>query len=347
MENNISEMAQYAASHKLQLRPHAKTHKMLQVGQKQLEAGAVGLSVATIGEAETFIEAGVQDIFIAYPVWPSWTTAAQLRQLARRASLSVGTDSIEAVKHLSKSLDGATADIGILIEVNSGHNRSGVSPEKVVHVAQAIQDEGFQFKGIFTFPGHSYGLGQPEPVASEEEQVLGVACDLLLEAGFTVNVVSGGSSPTATLTQGGVLTEMRPGVYVFGDAQQYELGRIGWDDVALTVLTTVVSRDDGSNGTTRRIIVDAGSKIMGGDRPAWTTGFGRVQGVPEARITALSEHHGTIIWPEHEPLPDIGSQLRVIPNHVCVAVNLVNEVTVVDGQNIVAQWAVAARGLNT
>lgn len=340
-------MADYAAAHTLQLRPHAKTHKMVEVGQEQLVAGAVGLSVATIGEAETFVNSGARDVFIAYPLWPTPTTAAQLCQLAKRASVSIGTDSVAAVKHLGACLNGCLAGLGVLIEINSGHNRSGVAPQSCVEIAAAIEEQGFEFKGIFTFPGHSYGPGLPQNAVSEEEHALEAARDFLLEAGFKVDVVSGGSSPTATLTNSGVLTEMRPGVYVFGDAQQYELGRIGWNDIALTILTTVISRDEGKSGTPRRIVVDAGSKIMGGDRPAWTTGFGRVLGTPDARITALSEHHGTIIWPEDEPLPEIGTQLRVIPNHVCVAVNLVDEVTVFNSDEILGQWSVAARGLNT
>lgn len=347
LRKNITAMAEHAREHHLQLRPHAKTHKMVEIGQKQLMAGSVGLSVATIGEAETFVEAGVRDIFIAYPLWLTLTTAAQLSQLARRASLSIGTDSVAAVKHLGEYLNGRPTDLGVLIEINSGHNRSGVSPTDCVEIAEAIREQGLDFKGVFTFPGHSYGPGLPQKAVSEEEQALKTARDLLIEAGFKAEVVSGGSSPTATLTDGGVLTEMRPGVYVFGDAQQFELGRIGWEDIALTVLTTVVSRDEGKDGNLRRIIVDAGSKIMGGDRPAWTTGFGRVLGTPDARITALSEHHGTILWPEDQALPEIGTQLRVVPNHVCVAVNLVDEVTVISGQEILGLWQVAARGLNT
>ncbi|MFC0582018.1 alanine racemase [Micrococcoides hystricis] len=346
LQRNIDAMAEYARAHELRLRPHAKTHKIVEITRIQLQAGAVGLSVATLGEAKVFVESGVEDIFVAYPVWASQEQAAELLRLANKARLSIGADSVEAIHNLAQRIPEQRERIGILIEVNSGHNRSGRMPPDVVPVAQAVVDAGFSFRGVFTFPGHSYGPDQAKPAVSDEEQALASAKEALVAAGIPTEVLSGGSSPTATLMHGGVVTEMRPGVYVFGDAQQLELDRIGWDDIALTILTTVVSRDDGSSGSTRRIVVDAGSKVMGGDRPAWTTGFGRVMGEPDARITALSEHHGTIIWPEEQDLPEIGSRLQVIPNHVCVAVNLVDYLYVTDGNEPLEKWQVAARGLN-
>src|SRR5699024_10590651 len=113
-------------------------------------------------------------------------------------------------------------------------------------------------------------------------------------AGFQMTILSGGSSPSATLIAAGGPSEIRPGVYVFGDAQKLALGRIGFDQTALTVVTTVVSRHEAHGDVPARIIVDAGSKILSSDRADWATGYGRVLGHPEARITALSEHHGTV-----------------------------------------------------
>jgi D-serine deaminase-like pyridoxal phosphate-dependent protein len=138
-----------------------------------------------------------------------------------------------------------------------------------------------------------------------------------------------------------VLTEIRPGVYAFGDAQQVELGTSEWSDVALTVAATVVSRS-GS-----RIVLDAGSKALGADQPVWATGGGRLPDHPDARITALSEHHATAVFPEDVPVPRRGDLVRVAPNHVCSAVNLADELVVVSTGREVDRWAVAARGANT
>ncbi len=163
----------------------------------------------------------------------------------------------------------------------------------------------------------------------------------LTAAGSGAEVRSGGSTPTAALEQSGPLTEIRPGVYVFGDAQQVELGTCGWDDVALTVAATVVSRRPG------RVIVDAGSKILGADQQAWATGGGRLPDHPVARITALSEHHATVALPPGGETPALGDVVRVAPNHVCATVNLADELVVVSQGREVDRWPVAARGANT
>jgi D-serine deaminase-like pyridoxal phosphate-dependent protein len=130
---------------------------------------------------------------------------------------------------------------------------------------------------------------------------------------------------------------VRPGVYVFGDAQQWELGHCSPQEIALTVLATVVSLHDD------RVILDAGSKVLGADRAAWATGHGRLLDHPDARLTALSEHHVTVTG---APLA-LGETVRVVPNHVCNVVNLVDEVVVVRGGAVEGRWAVAARGRNT
>jgi D-serine deaminase-like pyridoxal phosphate-dependent protein len=139
---------------------------------------------------------------------------------------------------------------------------------------------------------------------------------------------------------------VRPGVYVFGDAQQLELGRCEMEDIALTVAATVVSHHKTAPDEPARFIIDAGSKILGSDRPAWATGFGRLMDHPDARITALSEHHATVEWPEGRTRPPLGERLRVVPNHVCLAINLVDDVAVTSRGALVDRWKVAARGRN-
>lgn len=344
LDANIAAMAEFAAAKLLTLRPHAKTHKIAEIARKQLVAGSPGLAVATLGEAQYFFDAGVTDLFIAYPVWATHDDADLLTQLATEGTLAVGTDSAAAVHQLA-DITGEHPGVELMIELNSGHNRSGIFPDQVVPIAQAIAERNMTLRGVFTFPGHSYAPGGHDTAAADESETLRAAQRELAAAGFETTVLSGGSSPSATATVDNAATEIRPGVYVFGDAQQLELGRIGFDGIALTVVTTVVSRHEAHGNAPARIIVDAGSKILATDRAPWATGHGRVLGHPDARITAVSEHHGTIIWHDDE-LPAIGTRLRVIPNHVCVAVNLVDEVLVVDTKQQLATWQVGARGMN-
>ncbi|MFJ9770450.1 alanine racemase [Kitasatospora sp. NPDC101157] len=346
LQRNIERMAAALSAKGLRLRPHAKTHKMPEVAARQLAAGAVGLTVATIGEAEVFAEHGATDLFIAYPLWIGPRQAERLRRLTTRARIAIGTDSVEAAEAAGRQLGAAAGDIEVLVEIDSGHHRSGVRPARAVEVADAAARAGLRVGGVFTFPGHGYAPDMPERAAAEEEKALGEAVGALNAAGFEVTRVSGGSTPTAELTGSSAITEARPGVYVFGDAQQLELGRCSTADIALTVAATVVSRHEGDDTTPRRVVLDAGSKILGGDRPAWATGFGRLMDHPGARITALSEHHATVVWPADSDLPGLGERLRVIPNHVCVAVNLVDDVAVVSGGELVGRWRVAARGRN-
>ncbi|WP_395292349.1 alanine racemase [Kitasatospora hibisci] len=347
LERNIERMAAALQTKGLRLRPHAKTHKMPEIAARQLAAGAVGLTVATIGEAEVFADHGATDLFIAYPLWIGPRQAQRLQKLATRARVAIGTDSAEAAETAGRHLGAAAGDIEVMVEIDSGHHRSGVRPEQAVAVARAATRAGLRVAGVFTFPGHGYAPGMPATAAEQEQQALARAAELLAAAGFEVTRVSGGSTPTAELTGTSAATEVRPGVYVFGDAQQLELGRCTTADIALTVAATVVSRHEGDDTTPRRVVLDAGSKILGGDRAAWATGFGRLMDHPEARITALSEHHATVAWPDDSGLPALGERLRVIPNHVCVAVNLVDDVAVVNGGTLVTRWQVAARGRNS
>jgi D-serine deaminase-like pyridoxal phosphate-dependent protein len=346
LERNITRMAAAVREKGLALRPHAKTHKIAEIAARQMAAGAAGLTVATIGEAEVFAAAGVDDLFIAYPLWSSPQKAERLRRLAATAKVAVGVDSAAGASMLGAGLGGAAGNVSVLVEIDSGHHRSGVRPEAAAGVAQAASRAGLHVAGVFTFPGHSYAPGMPAEAAAQEQQALGQAAASLSAAGFDAARRSGGSTPTALLTGRSAATEVRPGVYVFGDAQQLELGRCAMEDISLTVAATVVSHHDTAPGTPARFIIDAGSKILGSDRPAWASGFGRLMDYPNARITALSEHHATVEWRESSAVPRIGDRLRAIPNHVCLAINLVNDVAVVRRGALVERWAVAARGKN-
>jgi len=340
LDRNVTAMAAVARDRGLALRPHVKTHKCWEIAQRQLDAGASGLTVATVSEAEVFVDAGCTDVFIAYPVWADRARGERLRSLAARCALQVGIDSIEGARTLAR-YTGRCGAFEVLIEIDSGHHRTGVPPKDAGDIAVAAARAGLLVRGVFTFPGHSYSPGSPANAAADEAQALEQAAAVLRAAGVPVEVLSGGSTPTAALATSGALTEIRPGVYVFGDAQQLELGTCVVGNVALTAAATVVSHAPG------RVVLDAGSKVLGADRPVWTTGFGRLPDYPDARLSVLSEHHATVMWSGSSPLPELGAVLRVMPNHVCAAVNLADELVVVTGGTVVDRWRVAARGANT
>ena len=339
LTRNLTGAAQRAASAGLRLRPHAKTHKTPEIARRQLGLGASGLTVATVGEAEVFADAGVTDLFVAYPIWAAGSRGRRLRAVAERVALRVGVDSAEAAELLGAALAGTGAQV--LVEIDSGMHRSGVAPDRAAEVAAAADRAGLAVAGVFTFPGHSYAPGAGAPAAADESAALAAAAKSLRDNGFEVREISGGSTPSLAAADAGVLTEVRPGVYAFNDAQQVELGSCDWADVALVAVGTVVSRD-GS-----RIVLDAGGKVLGADRPGWATGAGRLPDVPDARVVGLSEHHAVVTLPGGVPVPALGDQVRVAPNHVCAAVNLARELVVVSAGTVVDRWPVAAAGANT
>ena len=338
LDLNIARMADRATDRGLSLRPHVKTHKSPDIAKRQVAAGASGITVATIAEAEVFVRAGFPDVFIAYPLWVDAARGARLRALAERADVRVGVDSPEGARMIAGHAGPDTVDV--LVEIDSGHHRTGVPPDQAGSVAEAATDAGLQVRGVFTFPGHSYAPGETRQAAVDEASALRIAADALRETGLEPDVVSGGSTPSAASTDGSVLTEMRPGVYVFNDAQQVELGTCTADQVALVAYATVVSRSD------HRVVVDAGSKVLGADRAGWATGFGRLPDHLDARVVALSEHHATIEFPADEIPPPLGDVVRIMPNHVCNAVNLADELVVVRQGSEVDVWPVVARGAN-
>ena len=278
LDRNIAAMAGLCATVHLGLRPHAKTHKSLEIAERQLAAGAVGLTVATIGEAEVFASV-CDDLFIAYPLWVDAADADRLRALAERARILVGCDSVEAARKLSR------LPVEVAVEIDSGHHRSGVQPARAGELAARISELGLRVRGVFTFPGHSYAPERRATAAADEGAALAVASASLAASLVPARLLSGGSTPSASFSHGGVLNELRPGVYAFGDAQQVELGTIGFEQVALTVVATVVSHAGG------RVITNAGSKALGADRSTWATGYGRVLESPDARIVGLSDGH--------------------------------------------------------
>lgn len=263
LDANIVRVHQHLDELGLKVRPHVKTHKCPQIAQLQLGGGAVGITVATVGEAEVFAAAGCVDIFIAYPLWVDAERAGRLSRLAQACHVAIGVDSVAGATHLSGRLD---PRIEVMVEIDSGHHRTGCDPNEAGDVAAAVVAAGLSFRGVFTFPGHSYAPNASLGVAQEEAAALRLAVHAARGAGLVPAVISGGSTPSVGAMTPGVITEARPGVYVFIDAQQWELNRCTREHIALTAYGRVVSTGSG------RVVLDAGSKVLGSDRAAYASG---------------------------------------------------------------------------
>src|SRR3954469_6771283 len=203
------------------LRPHTKTHKSIAFARRQIAAGAVGLTVATVGEAEVFVDAGFDDVFIAYPVMALGMRAERLRRLAGRCSLSVGADSVEGVRALAAALSSmepaaSASRPRVLIEIDVGGSRTGARPGRAGELTRAAVDLRLEVTGVFPHAGHGYA-GRAERVAAAEDEVVRLteAAESLQAHGVEPLVVSAGSTPTAELSARGAVTEERPGTYIF------------------------------------------------------------------------------------------------------------------------------------
>jgi D-serine deaminase-like pyridoxal phosphate-dependent protein len=258
MESNLAAMQSRAAGLGLRLRPHAKTHKSAFVARRQLEHGATGLTAATLTEAEVFAAAGAGDLLIAFPP----VGEMKLRRLAALAErvgrLAVSTDSVEVAATLPERVE-------VLWEVDSGHHRVGTAPgaATVAGVTALVAAIGVErFRGLLTFPGHAYAVADRAElarVAEAEHRVMLETAAQLRAAGIAVRELSVGSTPTASWTEAGP-TEIRPGSYVYGDAQQVVLGAMTVEECALGVVATVVSTP-----APDRAVIDAGSKALAAD----------------------------------------------------------------------------------
>jgi D-serine deaminase-like pyridoxal phosphate-dependent protein len=352
LERNLERMAAATRASGFALRPHAKTHKCPNLAERQLAGGAVGLTVATIGEAEAFAAAGVaDDFFIAYPLWLDENKQRRLAKLAAEAHVRVGLDSVENARRIVGT--GAS----VVIEVDSGHHRSGIRPAGAGELARAAAELGLTVNGVFTFPGHGSGRGMTqgptlgpaetrERAVRDQDEALSEAVAAMREAGIEPEVISGGSTPTAGLARPGQINELRPGVYVFNDAMQVALGTCELGDVALTAAATVVSVPAAD-----RFILDTGSKALGADPNAWAPGYGLLPAYPGSTVVQLSEHHAVVQLPAELPegvtAPRHGERVAIVPNHVCSAVNLTDELVIVRQGTHVDTWPVAARGRNS
>jgi D-serine deaminase-like pyridoxal phosphate-dependent protein len=340
-EANTRRLVDYLAPRGIGLRPHAKTHKSVGIARGQLAAGARGITVGTLGEAEVFAGAGITDIFLAYTLWAVGPKAARLRALHERTPISVGIDSVAGAERLAAAVAGLPTPLRVLVELDSGGRRTGVdSADTARHVADGARALGLEVAGVFTHGGHGYaGAEARASAAADEVRALREAADALRGAGFACEILSAGSTPTMLDAATSPVTEMRVGTYVLGDRQQATLGAIRFEDVALHVAATVVSI-----AVPGQVVVDAGAKTLTKDRAAFLTGHGLLPAYPDAVIERVNDYHGIVRIPAGTPAPHLGEVVAIMPNHVCPVVDLFDVFTVVRGETVVGTWPVDARG---
>jgi D-serine deaminase-like pyridoxal phosphate-dependent protein len=338
---NVAAMQQAMDRAGVRLRPHAKTHKCIEIARMQFDAGAHGFTVGTLGEAEVFADAGMDDLFVAYPVHADGSRRKRLRELHDRVRLAVGADSEEGIAALADATRGAARPLDVMIEVDSGGHRVGVAPDDVVRLATAVDRAGLRLRGVFTHGGHGYrGPDQREPAANDEVDTLARAHDALDAAGIRVEVLSAGSTPTAELAARTPVTEQRPGTYALNDAQQVALGSVQPTAAAFFVVATVVS-----TAVSGQVVVDAGAKAVSRDSHPLLPGFGWLvdKGLP---LRGLNDYHGMVDLAGSAPAPRVSERTTIVPNHVCPTVNLHDDLHVIDDGRLVDTWRVAARGRN-
>jgi D-serine deaminase-like pyridoxal phosphate-dependent protein len=333
VEANIAKLQDYLTSKGIANRPHIKTHKLPLLAHKQVRAGAVGITVQTLGEAEVMAAAGIEDILITYNLLGD-EKARRLAGVARMVpNLRVALDNEAALDSVRRA--GAMADrtIGVLVEFESGKRRQGVmEPEQALALAKRARKSNYvEFVGLLTYP-----------CGPQAAAFIARATELFAAAKVAIPVVSAGGTPNMWRAhEVAGLTEYRAGTSVYHDRRSVGHGSAMFDEVALHVHVRVVSRPERD-----RAVIDAGSKVLTSDTvPASIgLGYGHVLEYPEAVISELSEEHAVVDLSACSERPEVGERLRVVPNHVCPVSNLVDEVVLHRRGVVEAVTAVAARG---
>ena len=331
MERNIRRTQAELDKHGRANRPHIKTHKIPAIAKLQMEAGAIGITCQKLGEVEEFIESGlVDDILLTYNIVGEAKTERLIALSKRIGRLAVVLDNETVARGISEAARRLDGDIRFLVECDTGMGRNGVqTPEEALGLAElAMNLPRLHFEGLMTFPN-----------TPKSAEFLNRALGLFKDAGIPVPVVSGGGTPAVrTVGDYPMMTEHRAGTYVYNDVMMVTAGGASWDDCAMQVRLTVVSRP-----TADRATLDAGSKVLTSDQ-YFVKGHGHLPDYPEARIVSLSEEHAVVDLSACGDRPSVGDVVEVIPNHCCVVSNMVDEVYGVRDGRVEVVWPVAARG---
>jgi D-serine deaminase-like pyridoxal phosphate-dependent protein len=331
LERNLARAAAYADEHGLGLYPHVKTHKTLEIARMQLDAGGRGLTVAKPSEAQVFAEAGLGPLLLHYPA-AGPGKAERIAGLAAAGPLTVAVDSLAVAEPIAGALRAHGAEAEALVEVDVGLRRTGVRPAEAAELGLAIKalGGGLQVAGLSCYPAR-LDLTDVEPILAEAQ-------DLFAAAGLPCERISGGSTPTLFESHRTRMTELRPGNYALLDRTEAQ-GPFELDDCALRVQATVVS-----TSVPGRVIFDAGSKTLSeAAPPRGASGFGAVVDHPEIVVELLNEEHAIATAGPDTDLA-VGDRVELIPNHACTCVNLHDVLYAARGEEVEAEFAVAARG---
>ena len=337
MEANIARMAQFFQQTPTRLRPHFKTHKCPELAQKQMQAGAIGMTCAKLGEAEVLVNAGIPSILIANEIVDE-RKITRVAQLALRTQIIVAVDQEENVRMYSGAAQQAGSEISLVVEVNVGHQRCGVLPgEPALRLARLIDDlPGLRFAGVLGYEGHAVLDANQESrsqKASLAMSELARAAEAIRQAGIEVGIVSGGGTGTYNIS--GIhpgVTEIEAGSYIFMDTK-YRLLNLPFRN-ALTLLATVISVP-----TPQRAIIDAGMKAI-----THENGLPEVVARPGVRLKALHEEHGILDVDETQAAMRPGDRVELWPSHVCTTVNLHDQYYALRGEEVEAIWSISGRG---
>ncbi|WP_372424797.1 alanine racemase [Salinarimonas chemoclinalis] len=314
-------------------RPHVKTHKSPILARMQVEAGARGIACQKLGEAEVMAQGGLDDILIAYNILGA-DKIGRLGALLRTTRVMVCADNPTVVAGLPEAGAIAGRPLGVVVECDTGRARAGVTtPEEAVSLARDIASrDGLAFEGLLL-----YG---PEDAVAQTQAFLDATLAGLAAHGLAARIVSTGGTPNLR-DLGRIVgaTEHRSGTSIFNDRMMMACGAAGLADCALHVVATVVSRAAPDRG-----ILDAGSKTLTSDTGGGLDGFGLVREYPQARIARFAEEHGFLDLSACPEKPEVGAVVRIVPNHVCVTVNMHDRYVAVRGEEILGEIPVAARG---
>src|ERR1700730_14458494 len=332
VERNIARVQAACDAAGVANRPHIKTHKSPMLAKLQIAAGAKGITCQKLGEAEVMADAGIDNILISYNLIGE-EKMARLGALQTKANMTVAADNSVVIAGLPQAAAISGRPLSVVVECDTGRKRAGVeTPAEAIALAREIAgSQGLTFAGFMLYPTET---GWAEAQKFYDEALAGVRAH-----GFDAKMVSTGGSPN--LKNLGKLkgaTEHRPGTYIYNDRMQVAAGVATLEDCALTVYATRVSRAAPERG-----ILDAGSKTLTSDSGG-LDGYGLILEHPEARIARFAEEHGFLDLARSNTRPHVGDVVRIVPNHVCVVVNMMDEVVMVRGDEIIGTLPVAARG---